>query len=61
MNSNRMDAILPNAMTAEAMESLSEEDLMAALSLTNMQAGTDLTMEDLEAAMTLVYQSDPST
>ena len=61
MNSNRMDAILPNAMPAEATESLSEEDVMAALSMTNMQAGTDLTMEDFEAAMVLVYLSDPST
>lgn len=50
-----------STMTANAIDFLSEEDLSAALALTNIQAGTDLTMEDLEAALILVNLSASST
>lgn len=49
------------AATADAIESLSEEDLKAVLSLINTQAGINLTMDDIEAALTLVEISAPGT
>ena len=56
-----MDAILLNATTPDAFNSLSEEDLTAALSMINVQAGTNLTIKVLEAATTLLYLSTSST
>lgn len=55
-----MDTIWLNATTPDAILSLSEEDLAAALSLINVQAGTNFTMKVLEAAKTLSYLSTAS-
>ncbi|KAF6231723.1 hypothetical protein HO173_010025 [Letharia columbiana] len=58
---NGMTATSFTAATADAIESLSEEDLKAVLSLINTQAGINLTMDDIEAALTLAKISAPGT
>ena len=49
------------SMTANEIKSLDKDGLNAALSLTNTQASTSLTTEDVKAALILVDLSAPST
>ena len=49
-----------SSSTADATQSLSEEDLQAALTLLNMQNGTNLTISDLEASLSLTEMKTPT-
>ena len=59
--SNRIATPPLTAMTADTLESLSEEDLKVALILANMQAGANFTMDDFDAALALIDLSASNT
>lgn len=59
-DSNEVAGTPLTAMSAHTIELLSEEDLKAALILANTQASTKLTLDDVDAALTLVNLSAPS-
>ena len=56
-----MHATPLTSMTANEIKSLPKDDLNAALSLSNTQADTNLTAEDIEAALILVNLSASTT